>query len=97
MPNEPFKSSYVSKLFTFVKKGNINEVKSILSQGFYKSEHFLFSYFGSAAFKLAYKNNEDKSAIQNRYLVYQFDYMGQTMLHLAVKKNNVSMTRILLE
>ena len=37
-----------------------------------------------------FKNPDfDKAIIENRYLVYQFDHMGQTLLHWAVKKNDL--------
>ena len=39
----------------------------------------------------------DRSIVDNRYLIYQFDTMGFTMLHWAAKKNDVAMAKMLLE
>lgn len=41
--------------------------------------------------------NFDNSIIDDRYLVYNIDTMGFTLLHWAVKKNDIGMVKMLLE
>ena len=39
----------------------------------------------------------DRTIIEDRYLVYQFDHMGQTLLHWAVKNNDFKMCQLLIQ
>ena len=42
------------------------------------------------------KNEMDRSILDGRYLVHQFDTMGFTPLHWAIKKGDVEMCILLL-
>lgn len=43
------------------------------------------------------KDEMDRSIIDDRYLLHHYDALGWTPLHWAIKRNDIKMTRLLLQ